>query len=126
MHLFRSIVLSLLIGAGSTSATASVTWVCALSEDAMNLVCAAEADAAGLAVTNARPLVVVNGTEFPLSPMEIYAVPLYSPPTDMATLDQLAREVLCLAAVRCRVVYAVPSLGRVISDRLRPYLAALR
>lgn len=122
----RTLVVALLMSTGCAIASAAVTWVCALSGDAMNLVCAAEADAAGLDVANLTPRLVVNGTTFPLNPLDVYVVPLFSVPTDMEMLDQLAREAMCLASVGCKVEYATRYLGRPIPESLRMQLAALR
>ena len=89
----RYVASTLLILTACGSASASVTWTCALSNDALNLVCAASADAAGMRVVNARPLAVVNGCEFPLNPTEMYTVPLYSQPTKISMLGtSLVRE----------------------------------
>lgn len=122
----RYVASTLLILTACGSASASVTWTCALSNDALNLVCAASADAAGMRVVNARPLAVVNGCEFPLNPTEIYTVPLYSQPTDIDFLYELARDAMCALSAGCKVQFAAPSLGYAMPERLRQYIITMR
>jgi hypothetical protein len=94
----------------TTPVRAHTEWVCGLSDDAVRLLCVAEAapetpDAgAGAGAAPVAPVVTVNGTTFPLDPRRLYTVDLWSPPTDMAFVEQLARATICYRSPECRVV----------------------
>ena len=93
--------------------TAQTLWLCVLSEDAVRLVCVAETDpldtveaaVVGEAATPAQA-VMVNGTAFPLDPKRSYSIDLWSPPTEMDFVEQLAQASLCHRSAGCRAVVA--------------------
>lgn len=88
------------------AARAETHWLCALSEDAVRLVCVADTapqDAAEAAPARAA---VVNGTAFPLDPRRQYSVELWSPPTELAFVEQLARATICYRSPGCQVTLA--------------------
>ena len=90
--------------------TAQTLWLCVLSEDAVRLVCVAETDPldAVEVVDAATPAqaVMVNGTAFPLDPKRSYSIDLWSPPTEMDFVEQLAQSSLCHRSPGCRAVVA--------------------
>lgn len=94
------------------AASAQTLWLCVLSEDAVRLVCVAETDpldAVEVAdVGNVAPpaQAVVNGTAFPLDPKRSYSIDLWSPPTEMDFVEQLAQASLCHRSAGCRAVVA--------------------
>ena len=93
-------------------ATAQTLWLCVLSEDAVRLVCVAETDpldaVEAAVVGEAAPpaQTVVNGTAFPLDPKRSYSIDLWSPPTEMDFVEQLAQSSLCHRSPGCRAVVA--------------------
>ncbi len=90
-------------------ATAQALWLCLLSEDAVRLVCVAETDPLDAVeiVDAATPAqAVVNGTAFPLDPKRSYSIDLWSPPTEMDFVEQLAQSSLCHRSAGCRAVVA--------------------
>lgn len=77
---------------------AGTAWRCALSDDATRLVCVADAPADAAA----GPVqAVVHGTAFPLDPRRRWVVDLWSPPSDPAFVEQLARATLCYRSPGC-------------------------
>ena len=85
-------------------APAQGVWLCALSDDAMRLVCVADADPLAPAAGPPRQRTVINGTTFPLDPSRPYTVDLWSPPTDMEPVEHLARATICYLSPGCSVV----------------------
>jgi hypothetical protein len=126
MPYFRQLVSALLVAAGCSSASAAVSWVCGLSGDSLHLVCVADPEAAEVEPSIAKTALVVMGTAFPLNPRNVYTVPLWSPPTDAAFLEELARATICFRSDACEVIVVAPSLGRQAPERLRPQLTARR
>lgn len=83
-------------------ARAGTHWACALSEDAVRLVCVADAERHAVAdEAPAALLAVVNGTRFPLDPRRRHVVDLWSPPTEPAFVEQLAQATLCYRSPGC-------------------------
>jgi hypothetical protein len=102
-------------------AAADTHWLCGLSEDLTRLVCIADLDprdaleapvGSGTASAPAAPSSVVNGTRFPLDPRIRYAVDLWSPPTEAAPLELLARATICYRSPGCHVDLALPAYLR--------------
>jgi hypothetical protein len=89
---------------------AQTLWLCVLSEDAVRLVCVAETDPLDdpLRVGDAAPVpqTIVRGTAFPLDPRRQYSIDLWSPPTEMDFVEQLAQASLCHRSTACRAVVA--------------------
>jgi hypothetical protein len=82
----------------------------------VRLVCVADAaPGAPAPATNA----VVNGTAFPLDPRRLYSVELWSPPTEPAFVEQLARATICYRSPRCEVVMTLPALAASGTRRLQ-------
>lgn len=96
---------------------AEVQWRCELSVDLVRLHCAAAppppagtpgpgADSAAEATTSPStpPITAeVNGTRFPLDPRRRWTVELWTPPTEAAFVEQLARATICYRTPRCEV-----------------------
>lgn len=106
MHYFAVAMLMILSWLAPASAAAQSMWVCALSEDAVRLVCVADADPTQIAGPAPRQSALVNGTVFPLDPSRVYSVDLWSPPTEMAFVEELARATICYRSPGCSVVVA--------------------
>lgn len=83
---------------------AQTLWLCGLSDDAVRLVCVAEADPLPAAPAEPAQRVVVNGTVFPLDPKREYTVDLWSPPTDWDYVERLARATICYRSPGCNVL----------------------
>jgi hypothetical protein len=107
-------VLALLPVLAWSSSHAGVHWVCGLSEDATQLVCLADAGLADEAARDAPTptTAVVNGTRFPLDARRLYTVNLWSPATDPAHVDQLARATICYRSPGCSVSLSPAHLRR--------------
>lgn len=88
------------------AARAETHWLCALSEDAVRLVCIADALPQPAAEAAPTLTAVVNGTGFPLDARRQYLVDLWSPPSDMAFVEQLARATICYRSPGCQVTLA--------------------
>ena len=86
--------------------TAQTLWLCVLSEDAVRLVCVAETDPLDAVEATLPAQAVVNGTAFPLDPKRSYSIDLWSPPTEMDFVEQLAQSSLCHRSAGCRAVVA--------------------
>ena len=87
-------------------AAAQTLWLCALTEDAVHLACVADPDPAHELEPAPAPSAVVNGTAFPLDRRRLYTVDLWTPPSDMAFVEQLARATICYRSPGCRVIMA--------------------
>jgi hypothetical protein len=88
---------------------AATTWLCGLSQDLVRLECIADQEPAGegsLAAAPAAATAVVNGQRFPLDPRRRWSVDLWTPPTDLASLNLLARATVCYRSPGCQVVMA--------------------
>lgn len=79
-------------------------WLCGLSDDAVRLVCVADADPRQTVPAEPAQRVVVNGTVFPLDPKREYTVDLWSPPTDWENVERLARATICYRSPGCSVL----------------------
>ena len=88
------------------AASAQTLWLCVLSEDAVRLVCVAETDPLDAVEATLPAQAVVNGTAFPLDPKRSYSIDLWSPPTEMDFVEQLAQSSLCHRSPGCRAVVA--------------------
>ncbi|MCW5666205.1 MAG: hypothetical protein KIT35_20430 [Piscinibacter sp.] len=109
MH--RHLVAALAAAAAALSAPAAQAethWLCGLSEDALRLVCLAEAGPTAAAEPAPAPAVraVVHGTAFPLDPRRRWVVELGSPPSETAFVEQLARATICYRSPDCSVSLA--------------------
>lgn len=120
MHHLRTAAVAATLAAASLAARADTTWVCTLTDDAVRLVCVAEfdpwRDTAAPAVT-AR----VNGTSFPLDPARRYVVDLWSPPTDWADVERLARASLCHRSPGCTALAPAPRRNDGSASRLEKW-----
>lgn len=109
MRRVLSVFLTVLgLGAG-VPAPAATHWRCSLSEDAVRLWCAADpADPAPgpVAESPTPPVATVRGTRFPLDPAGVYAVELWTPPSDPEWLALLARATICYRSPGCTVSLA--------------------
>ncbi len=87
-------------------ARAETHWRCGLSEDALRLVCLADAGPAAAAEPAPAVRAVVHGTAFPLDPRRRWVVELWSPPSEPAFVEQLARATICYRSPDCSVTLA--------------------
>jgi hypothetical protein len=85
-------------------AWAQTLWVCALSEEAVQLVCVADPDPTQVAEPAAVTSAVFRGTVFPLNHKRMYTVELWSPPTEMAFVEELARSTICFRSPGCSII----------------------
>lgn len=90
-------------------------WLCHLDEEAVRLVCVAEAEALPVA----EPGVRVRGTAFPLDPARQWTVDLWTPPSDMEFVGELARATICYRSPGCSVMVVAPRETRAISRPAR-------
>ncbi len=102
----RTTACSLLLATLALPSAAAPQWRCALSSDLVQLVCDAAAAEEPAAATAS-----VNGTRFPLDTRRRWVVDLWSPPTELAPLELLARATLCYRTPGCQVQVDVPSLA---------------
>lgn len=103
---FPRAALAGLMALASPFCAAQALWVCGLSDDAVRLVCVADADPAMPNVADIKPTAMVGGTTFPLDTRRQYSVDLWTPPTDMEFVAQLARATICYRSPGCSVVMA--------------------
>jgi hypothetical protein len=98
----------------STPCHAGVHWLCGLSEDATQLVCLADIEPAEMAPGSAPSpaTAMVNGTQFPLDARRSYRVDFWSPATDLAHVDQLARATMCYRSRDCQVSFMPQAWAR--------------
>ena len=122
----RLAAISLLSLAGPLAAAEELRWRCALTPDLVQLRCtfdAADSEARGQTETLAEvvevsdrareaPTAVVHGTRFPLDPSRTWFVDLWSPPTDPAFVELLARATICYRTPRCRVQVDLQAIRR--------------
>lgn len=110
-------LLTLLAGAALAApqvCAAGTLWLCGLSEDAVRLVCVADDDPVeAVAAAAQENTAVVKGTRFPLDPRGVWTVDLWTPSTDTAQLDLLARATICYRSPGCevRLTAARPAAG---------------
>lgn len=96
---FRITAGGLLLATLAMPCAAAPQWRCTLSPDLVRLVC----DAAAPEEPAAAPTASVNGTRFPLDTRRRWVVDLWSPPTEMASLELLARATICYRSPGCQV-----------------------
>lgn len=98
----------------SLPAWGQVQWLCGLSGEATRLVCVADTEPwQATATEEARPVTaVVNGTRFPLDPRRVYTVNFWSPATDLAFVERLARATICYRSPGCEVIFSAVGAGR--------------
>lgn len=89
-------------------ATAGTHWLCGLSADLTRLVCVADDDPLEAAAP-AAATATVRGTRFPLDPRRQWTVDFWSPPTEGASVEFLARATLCFRSPGCSVSVALPA-----------------
>lgn len=107
MPLFPRAALAGLLALASPFCAAQAQWVCGLSDDAVRLVCVADADPTLPTAADSKPTAMVGGTSFPLDTRRQYSVDLWTPPTDMEFVAQLARATICYRSPGCSVVMAM-------------------
>jgi hypothetical protein len=90
-------------------ALAATHWLCGLSDDLTRLVCVADVDPLEAAPPRGEPTATVRGTRFPLDSRQRYSVELWSPPTEAASVELLARATICYRSPGCRVTLALPA-----------------
>jgi len=90
----------------SPSARAATAWLCSLSEDAVRLVCVADANPLDGPPPATAPVARVRGTSFPLDPRQVYTIDLWSPPSEPERLELLARATVCYRSPGCTVTLA--------------------
>jgi hypothetical protein len=83
---------------------APTLWLCGLTEDGVRLACVADPDPSGADEAPTALAHSVNGTAFPLDPRRGYFVDLWSPPTEMAFVEQLANATICYRSPGCKVM----------------------
>jgi hypothetical protein len=98
--------LACLLALASPLCAAQALWVCGLSDDAVRLVCVADADPTLPTAAQTKPTAMVAGTSFPLDTRRQYSVDLWTPPSDMEFVAQLARATICYRSPGCSVVMA--------------------
>jgi hypothetical protein len=106
MHRTLAIVAACAAASLHLPAHAGTHWACALSEDAVRLVCVADAERGSADEAAPATRAVVNGTRFPLDPRRQYVVDLWSPPSEPEFVDQLARATVCYRSPGCSVSVA--------------------
>lgn len=92
-----------LLALAPLSARAAVEWLCGLSASGVQVVCVAEAGPMPAVDLVAPPRTLVNGVAFPLARDRVYTVELWSPPTEMAFVELLARATMCYRTPDCQV-----------------------
>lgn len=101
------LVLAAALAPWAAPAHAGTHWLCGLSADLTRLVCVADEDPIDNALPEA-PTAVVRGTRFPLDPRRQWTVDFWSPPTEGASVEFLARATLCHRSPGCSVSVALP------------------
>lgn len=94
------------------TAGAGTTWACAPAPNGVQIVCVAEAGAVPVADTAPAERAVVRGMSFPLARDRVYTVDLWSPPTDRAFVELLARATMCYRTPDCQITWTTPAPGR--------------
>lgn len=83
----------------------------------MRLACVADADPSSAGEPPPAPLLSVNGTSFPLDPRRVYFVDLWSPPTEMGFLEQLAKSTICFRSPSCKVVMTTDRRAATVQNK---------
>ena len=118
MPRLRVLALPVLLVLLAPAAEAAAHWVCGLSDDLTRLVCVADPDLP-MAAAPAATTAVVNGTRFPLDAARVYTVEMWSPPTEMAFVERLARATLCYRSPGCEVTLAAPVVEAALAAATR-------
>lgn len=121
-HLTRAVLAAGLFAAATLAApmaaaqgASAVQWLCHLDDEAVRLVCVADAEAVPAAAATAS----VRGTAFPLDPARQWTVELWTPPSDMEFVGELARATICYRSPGCSVMVMAPRETRAISRPAR-------
>jgi hypothetical protein len=88
------------------AAQTAVLWQCALSQDLVRLECVADPITPAIATASTAS---VNGTGFPLNASRRWTVELWSPPSDVERVTQLARATICYRSPGCEVQLTLPA-----------------
>ena len=105
-HPYPSFFTSLVLACVCTPAVAATDWLCALSHDGVRLVCVADTDPTATLQVDSSVTASVRGTAFPLDRQQVYAVDLWSPPTEPDWVLLLARSTICFRSPDCTVTVA--------------------
>lgn len=117
-HRIAFLGLAVLFPLLAAAAESRALWICSLSQDAVQLLCIADTDPRDDSPAQAAPTTVVRGTAFPLDARRMYVVDLWSPPTEMDFVEQLARSSICHRSEGCGVL--------LVRERVAPPLLARR
>jgi hypothetical protein len=90
----------------ATPGHAGVHWLCGLSEDSTQLVCVADTEPTAALAEPEAATTTVKGTRFPLDARRSWRVNFWSPATDMAHVEQLARATICYRSPGCQLSLA--------------------
>ncbi len=102
------LVLAFTLAAVAAPALAGTHWLCGLSAELTRLVCVADTDPLEPTASEATTA-AVRGTRFPLDPRQRWVVDFWSPPTEGASVEFLARATLCYRSPGCSVSVALPA-----------------
>lgn len=102
----------------AVAAEVQTLWICSLSQEGVHLVCITDADPRHEALPSPPPAAAVRGTSYPLDARRMYVVDLWSPPTEMDFVEQLARASICHRSEGCDVL--------LVRERAAPSLLARR
>lgn len=103
----RILLLLLLSSLWAPSWAAGVHWLCGQSDDLTRIVCVADVDDI-LAAELQRTTATVRGTRFPLDARGTYTVDMWSPATDSAWVEELARATICFRSPGCELTFSAP------------------
>ena len=85
-----------------------VHWLCGQSDDLTRIVCVADVDET-VAVRAPAASTTVRGKRFPLDRRRAYAVEMWSPATEPAWVEQLARATICYRSPGCELTFSAPA-----------------
>lgn len=105
----RAILLLVFLYSGpwTPCGAAGVHWLCGQSDDLTRIVCVADVDET-VAVRAPTAITTVRGTRFPLDHQRAYIVDMWSPATDPAWVEQLARATVCYRSPGCELTFSAP------------------
>jgi hypothetical protein len=105
MHSRCAALCATLFATLAAPAQAGDHWLCTISGEGTRLICVADVGPTDdTAATNRTAATsVVNGTSFPLDTARLYTVQMWSPPTDLAFVTQLAHSTICYRSPGCHV-----------------------
>ena len=104
MSRLKSALAGLALAATALGAHAATVWICNLSEDIVHLVCVAEPDLFTAGLPKPARTAYARGLSYPLNTDLSYTVDLWSPPNDMAMVEQLAQATICYRSPECVVL----------------------